>query len=85
MATVLIGATIKETLKTAIERYCKSHGIVVDHFIQEALFDRLEELQDIEDLEQVRHELTRPLAEVLQDIYRPQYPTNKRRQRAGGT
>lgn len=72
MATVQIRTSIDETLKTAMERYCKSHGIVVDHFIQEALFDRLEELQDIEDLKQIRHEPTWPLADVLQDIYRPQ-------------
>lgn len=71
MATVQIRTRIDETLKTAMERYCKSHGIVVDHFIQEALFDRLEELQDIEDLKQIRHEPTRPMAEMLQDIYRP--------------
>ena len=79
MATVQIGATINETLKTAMERYCKSHGIVVDHFVQEALFRRLEELQDSEDLKQFRHEQAGPLAEVLQDIYRPQYPTDERR------
>ena len=71
MATVQIRTNIDETLKTAMERYCKSHGIVVDHFIQEALFDHLEELQDIEDLKQIRHEPTRPMAEVLPDIYRP--------------
>ena len=66
-----ISASIDETLESAIERYCQSHGIVVDHFIQEVLSDRLEELQDIDDLKRIRHEPTRPLAEVLQDIYRP--------------
>ena len=71
MATVQINASIDETLKTAIERYCESHGIVVEHFIQEALLDRLEELQDIEDLKHIRYEPTRSLAEVLQDVDRP--------------
>ena len=57
-----------KTLKAAVERYCKSHGIVINHFVQEALFDRLEELEDVEYLKQIRHEPTRPLAEVLKEL-----------------
>ena len=68
MAVVQISARVDQTLKTAVERYCKSHGIVINHFIQEALFDRLEELEDVEDLKQIRHEPTRPLAEVLKEL-----------------
>ena len=51
-----------------MERYCKSHGIVINHFVQEALFDRLEELEDVEHLKRIRHEPTRPLAEVLKEL-----------------
>ena len=65
MRTVQISAQVDQRLKAAIERYCRSHGIVVNHFIQEALIDRLEELEDIQDLKQIRHEATRPLADVL--------------------
>lgn len=68
MATVQISARVDETLKTAMERYCRSHGIVMNHFIQEALLDRLEELEDIENLRQIRHEPTRPISEVLKDL-----------------
>ena len=68
MATVQISARVDETLKTALERHCRSHGIVMNHFIQEALLDRLEELEDIEDLKQIRHEPTRPMSEVLKDL-----------------
>ena len=70
VATVQIGARVDRTLKTAVERYCKSHGIVIDHFIEDALFDRLEELEDVEDLKRIRHEPTRPLAEVLEELRR---------------
>ena len=55
-------------LKKAIDEYCRSRGIVLNHFVQEALIDRLEELEDIEDLKQIRHEPTRPLAEVLAEL-----------------
>ena len=68
MSKVQISARIDASLKRALERYCKSRGVVMNHFIQEALLDRLEELEDIEDLKQIRHEPTRPLADVLADL-----------------
>jgi len=68
MATVQINARVDESLKMAVEKYCRSRGIVMSHFIQEALLDRLEELEDVEDLKKIRHEPTRPLAEVLEEL-----------------
>lgn len=68
MSLVQISARIDERLKVAIEKYCKSRGLVMNHFIQEALFDKLEELEDIEDLKKIRHEPTRPLSEVLAEL-----------------
>jgi serine/threonine protein kinase HipA of HipAB toxin-antitoxin module len=68
MRTVQISARVDEALKNAIEKYCQSRGIVMNHFIQEALLDRLEELEDIEELKKIRHEPTRPLAEVLREL-----------------
>ena len=40
----------------------------MNHFIQEAIIDRLEEFEDIEDLKAIRHEPTRPLSEVLAEL-----------------
>ena len=68
MATVQINARIDATLKKALDEYCRSHGIVMNHFIQEAIIDRLEELEDVEDLRRIRHERTRPLSEVLREL-----------------
>ncbi len=68
MATVQLNARVDPALKKAIDEYCRSRGIVLNHFVQEALIDRLEELEDIEDLKKVRHEPTRPLAEVLAEL-----------------
>ena len=68
MGTVQINARIDERLKRALEEYCRSRGIVMNHFIQEAILDRLEELEDTEDLKAIRHEPTRPLAEVLAEL-----------------
>ena len=68
MEKVQISARIDASLEAAVERYCKSRGVVMNHFIQESLLDRLEELEDVEDLKQLRHESTRPLAEVLGEL-----------------
>ncbi len=68
MGKVQIKARIDERLKKALEEYCRSRGIVMNHFIQEAILDRLEELEDSEDLKAIRHEPTRPLAEVRAEL-----------------
>jgi predicted DNA-binding protein len=68
--TVQISARIDQRLKQALDEVCRSRGIVMNHFIQEAILDRLEELEDIEDLKAIRHEPTRPFAEVLAELKR---------------
>ena len=70
MSTVQISARIDVRLKKALDEVCRSRGIVMNHFIQEALLDRLEELEDVEDLQAIRHEPTRPLSEVLAELKR---------------
>ena len=68
MPLVQINARIDAELKKALEEYCKSRGVVMNHFVQEAILDRLEELEDTEDLKRIRHEPTRPLSELLKDL-----------------
>lgn len=68
MATVQINARIDVALKKALDDYCQSHGIIMNHFIQNAILDRLEEMEDIEDLKAIRHEPTRPLSDVLAEL-----------------
>jgi predicted DNA-binding protein len=68
MSTVQISARIDARLKRVLDQVCRSRGIVMNHFIQEAVLDRLEELEDVEDLKAIRHEPTRPLADVLADL-----------------
>ena len=65
---VQINARIDAELKKALEEYCRSRGVVMNHFIQEAILDRLEELEDAEDLKRIRHEPTRPLSQVLKEL-----------------
>jgi hypothetical protein len=68
MSTVQISARIDARLKRVLDEVCRSRGIVMNHFIQEAVMDRLEEFEDVEDLKAIRHEPTRPLADVLAEL-----------------
>jgi serine/threonine protein kinase HipA of HipAB toxin-antitoxin module len=68
MGTVQISARVDPALKKAVENYCRSRGIIMNHFIQEALLDRLEELEDSEDLKRIRLEPSRPLSDVLAEL-----------------
>ena len=68
MTTVQINARIEAQLKKALDEFCRSRGIVMNHFIQEAILDRLEEFEDTEDLKAIRHEPTRPLSVVLAEL-----------------
>ena len=40
----------------------------MNHVIEEALREYLEEFEDIHDLKQIRNETTRPLAELLSEL-----------------
>lgn len=68
MSSVQISARIDARVKKALDEFCRTRGIVMNHFIQEAILDRLEELADVEDLKKIRHETTRPLSEVLAEL-----------------
>ena len=65
MPTVQVSVRIDPAIEDAVDRYCRTHGVARNHFIQEAIIDRLEELEDTEGLRGVRHEPSRPLDDVL--------------------
>ena len=68
MALTQLATRIDSKVKRAIEEICEARGLKMNRFIEEALIDKLEELQDIEDLKQIRFEPTRPLTELLKDL-----------------
>lgn len=68
MEKVQINVRVDAAVKDAVEGYCRPRGVAMNHFVQEALLDRLEELDDMEDLKRIRHEPTRPLADVLKEL-----------------
>lgn len=68
MGKVQISVWVDEALKHAIARHCRSRGIGMDLFVEKTLIDRLQEIDDIEDVKRIRHEATRPLTEVLREL-----------------
>ena len=68
MRTAQVSARIDASVMRAMQDYCRSNGIVMKHFIQEAILDRLDELADIEEIERLRLEPTRPFSEVLAEF-----------------
>ena len=51
-----------------METVCKERGLKMSRFIEDALIDKLEELEDIADLKSLRKEPVRSLVEVLKDL-----------------
>lgn len=68
MAQVQVATRIDARVKKAVERLCEARGLKMNRFIEEALIDKLEELEDAEDLKRIRFEPTRPLSEILKEL-----------------
>jgi len=68
MAQTQLATRIDQRVKTAVEKVCSERGLKMNRFIEEALIDKLEELEDIEELKKIRFETTRPLEELLKDL-----------------
>ncbi len=68
MANVQLATRIDARVKRAVAAVCAARGLKISRFVESALLDKLEELEDIEDLKKIRHEPTRPLAELIRDL-----------------
>lgn len=68
MAAVQLATSINAKVKRAVETICKDRGLKMNRFIEEALLDKLEELEDVEELATLRREASRPLAVILKEL-----------------
>lgn len=51
MVKKLLGTRISETLVLELKEYCKSHGILMNHFVSEAIETRLRKVKRSEEKE----------------------------------
>jgi len=68
MAKVQLATQISSEVKKAVEEVCEKRGLKIGHFIQEALIDKIEELEDIAEIRKLRAEPTRPLSAIMKDL-----------------
>jgi hypothetical protein len=68
MQHAILTARINSKVKKLADRWCKSQGLVMARFIEEAILDKLEENLDLREIEQLRREPTRPFSEVLKEL-----------------
>jgi hypothetical protein len=68
MALTQMATRIDARVKKAVEEVCQARGLKMNRFIEDALIDKLEEIEDIEDLKRIRCEATRPLSAVLKAL-----------------
>jgi uncharacterized protein (DUF1778 family) len=68
MAVSQIAVRIDGRLKRAVDEACRTTGVKLTRFVQEALLDKLEEIADAEDLPHLRREPTRPLRDLIRDL-----------------
>ena len=45
---ILIGSRIPESVIIELRDYCKSHGILINHFVSEAIKEKLKKVKRIE-------------------------------------
>ena len=68
MEQAVLTARVNKKVKKLADQWCKSQGLVMARFIEEAILDKLEENIDISEIEKLRREPTRPFAEVMKEL-----------------
>ena len=66
--TVQLATRINEKVKKALELVCENRGLKMNRFIEDAIIDKIEELEDVEELKQLRKESARPLKDILKEL-----------------
>jgi hypothetical protein len=51
MTKILLGVRLPESIITELREYCKSHGILINHFVSEAIKEKLIKIKRKEEKE----------------------------------
>ena len=63
-----LATRIESKIKRAVKRACQSRGLRMNRFIEDALVDKLEELEDIKDLKKIQGEPRKSFDELFKDL-----------------
>ena len=70
MAQIQLATKIAKEVKKAVETVCEERGWKMNRFIEEALVDKLEEFEDLNDLKLLRRKPIKPLNKIAQKLKR---------------
>lgn len=68
MGVKQLATKIDKRVKDALDRFCKTKGYKINHFVENAILDKLEEYEDISDLGKLRTDNFRPFDEVVSKL-----------------
>lgn len=68
MSQVQLATKIHKEIKRALVDVCEERGLKINRFIEEAILDKLEEWEDINDIKKLRKESFRPFSQVIQEL-----------------
>ena len=63
-----LATKLDAAVKDALDAICTARGLKIGHFVQEAILDKIEELEDTEDLKKLRHEEFISLSELTKEL-----------------
>jgi hypothetical protein len=64
----MISARVNNKVKKLADDWCRSNGLVMSKFIEDAILDKLEESHDLKEIEKLRREPSRPFREVIKEL-----------------
>lgn len=68
MEQSVLTARVNKKVKKLADDWCKSQGLVMARFIEEAILDKLEESSDLNEIEKLRREPTRLFSVVIKEL-----------------
>lgn len=68
MGAKQLATKIDEDIKDALDSFCEERGLKINHFIEDAILDKLEEFEDISDLKKLRSDSFRSFNDLLKDL-----------------
>ena len=68
MKSKQLATKIDKRVKEALDNFCKTRGYKINHFVENAILDKLEEYEDLRDLGKLRSGAFLPFDEVVSKL-----------------
>jgi regulator of PEP synthase PpsR (kinase-PPPase family) len=65
--TIKLSTSIDSKIKETLVKFCKRRGLKIQHFVEKAIIEHLEDEIDLEAIHERRNEKTIPLKKLIQN------------------